>query len=220
MQDYETKPAGYFAAARRDIEPLLPAHCPRVLELGCGAGATLAWLKGAGRAGYTVGVEIFPAAAEQARAVVDEVICRDFERADIPQDTERFDLILCLDVLEHLVDPWQTIDRLVRHYLAVGGTILVSVPNVRHYSVLLPLALRGRWDYTNHGLLDRTHLRFFTHASALQLLQHPLLGAPRCLRPGFAPGSAKALFSALTLGLLREFLAFHYLVSAIKVRAA
>ena len=220
MQDYQTKPDGYFAAARRDIEPLLPAHCPRVLELGCGAGATLAWLKAEGRAEYTVGVEIFPAAAEKARAIVDEVICGDIEQHAAPDDAARFDLILCLDVLEHLVDPWATIDRLVCQFLAVGGTVIISVPNVRHHSVLVPLALGGRWDYANEGPLDRTHLRFFTHASALQLLHHPMLDAPRCLRPGFSPGSTKHLLKGLTLGLLREFLAFHYLISATKVRSA
>lgn len=220
MQDYETKSAQYFAAARRDIEGLLPLRSERVLELGCGTGATLDWLKRTGRAGYTAGIEIFAAAAAQARAHVDEVTCRDFEREYSPPPGERFDLVLCLDVLEHLVDPWLAIDRLVRDYLAVGGTLIVSVPNIRHHSVLLPLAFKGRWEYTNDGLLDRTHLRFFTLASALRLLHHPLLGAVSCRRPGFAPGSAKSIVNALTLGTLREFLAFHYLVSATKERAA
>jgi SAM-dependent methyltransferase len=214
MQDYQDKSAAYFAAARRDIEPLLPSHAARVLELGCGTGATLAWLKQGGRVQQTVGIEIYPAAAERARASLDRVICQDFEKGGVPDDLGRFDLILCLDVLEHLVDPWKTVDRLVRDHLAPGATILVSVPNVRHHSVLLPLVLRGRWDYADAGLLDRTHLRFFTLASALDLLRHPLLGPSRCLRPGFAAGSPKAAFNAVTLGLLREFLAFHYLVSA------
>jgi SAM-dependent methyltransferase len=220
MQDYHVKTPAYFAAARRDIEALLPPPAGRVLELGCGTGATLAWLKGSGRAATTVGIEIHPAAAEQARTSVDRVICQDFEHAAAPVDLGRFELILCLDVLEHLVDPWKTVDRLVRDHLAPGGTMLVSVPNVRHHSVLLPLALKGRWDYTDAGPLDRTHLRFFTHASALQLLEHPQLESVRCLRPGFTAGSAKAAFNALTLGLFQEFLAFHYLVSAVKGAAA
>jgi SAM-dependent methyltransferase len=218
MQDYQGKTAAYFAAARRDIEPLLPPNAGRVLELGCGTGATLAWLKSGGRAAQTVGIEIFPAAADEARAAVDRVICQDFEHAAAPADLGRFDLILCLDVLEHLVDPWKTLDRLVRDHLVPGGTVVLSVPNIRHHSVLLPLAFKGRWDYADHGPLDRTHLRFFTYASALQLLRHPLLGPPKCVRPGFAAGSGKGIFNALTLGVFREFLAFHYLVSAVKVR--
>jgi SAM-dependent methyltransferase len=218
MQDYDSKDESYFSAARRDIEPILPGAADRVLELGCGAGATLAWLQRSGRARHTVGIEIFENAAQQARAVVDQVYCQDFEHAPAPKDLGTFDLILCLDVLEHFVDPWRAVDRLVRDHLALGGTILLSVPNVRHYSVLLPLVFRGRWEYSDHGPLDRTHLRFFTYASAMQLLRHPLLSAPRCLRPGFAPGSRKALFDNLTLGCLREFLAFHYLVSAVKSR--
>jgi SAM-dependent methyltransferase len=219
MQNYDNKTDAYFSSARRDILPLLPAHCARVLELGCGTGATLAWLKDSGRADFTVGIELFPAAAEQARALSDVVYCQDFERTPLPPDLVGFDLVLCLDVLEHLVDPWAAVDRLVREALAPGGTIIVSVPNVRHHSVLLPLALRGHWRYADAGPLDRTHLRFFTHESALQLLDHPQLDAPRCLRPGFAPGSAKAVLSALSFGTLREFLAFHYLVAAVKTNA-
>lgn len=219
MLDYREKDESYFRAVRRDIAPLLPARARRVLELGCGAGATLDWLKRSGRAGETVGIELVAAAAEQARRVVDTVHCLDIERAALPE-LGRFDLILCLDVLEHLRDPWALVDRLVRDHLEPGGTIVVSVPNVRHYSVVLPLLLRGRWQYADQGTLDRTHLRFFTLASALQLLRHPLLGAPRCARPGFEPGSAKFLFNAATLGLLREFLAYHYLVAAVRLDAA
>ena len=63
----------------------------------------------------------------------------------------QFGLILCLDVLEHFVDPWRAVDRLVREYLAEGGAILVSVPNVRHYSVLRPLVSQGGWNYTDRG---------------------------------------------------------------------
>lgn len=220
MQDYLDKNEAYFSAARQDIAALLPESTDRVLELGCGAGGTLAWLKSSGRARHTVGIEIFAAAAQKARAVVDEVYCQDFDDPSASNGLGTFGLILCLDVLEHFVDPWRAVDRLVREYLAEGGTILVSVPNVRHYSVLLPLAFQGRWNYTDQGPLDRTHLRFFTYASALQLLRHPQLGAPRCLRPGFAPGSPKAVFNFVTLGCLREFLAFHYLVSAIKGNAS
>jgi len=220
MQDYSTKSQTYFSGARREIEPLLPPKADRVLDLGCGSGGTLAWLKTTGRARHAVGIEIFPAAAQQARQVANEVLCLDFERDAISADLGRFDLILCLDVLEHLVDPWKAVDRLVRDFLDAGGTIIVSVPNVRHHSVLLPLALGGRWDYASQGLLDRTHLRFFTRDSALQLLEHPMLRAARCLRPGFDRGSAKSLFNAVSLGLFREFLAFHYVVAAVKLPSA
>jgi SAM-dependent methyltransferase len=219
MQNYGSKHEDYFSAARRDIEALLPVHAARVLEIGCGSGVTLAWLKSSGRAGFAAGVELHEPAFRAARAVADACFRMNVETDPMPAGLGRFDLVLCLDVLEHLLDPWAVVDRLVREQLDAGGTLIVSVPNVRHYSVLLPLAFRGRWEYSDRGLLDRTHLRYFTHRSALQLLDHPLLGPARCLRPGLdapAPWSAKRLFDRLTLGLFRELLAYHYLLAAQK----
>ncbi len=220
MQDYSTKEAGYFAGARREIEPLLPDRAERVLEIGCGAGGTLRWLKASGRIGYAVGVELFAPAADQARRVADLVLCRDIEREPLPPDLGRFDLILCLDVLEHLVDPWGAVDRLVRERLVPGGTLVVSLPNVRHHSVLLPLLFEGRWEYQDHGLLDRTHLHLFTRSSAMRLLTHSLLSAPQCLPAGFERGTCKRRVDQITGGLFTQFLAYHYLLSAHKLRDA
>ena len=217
MQSYIDKSDDYFAHARKEIVPLLPPGCPRVLELGCGSGATLAWLRQTNRASHTVGVEISAAAAAIAKRSVDEVYCLDFERDEIKMDDKQFDLVLCLDVLEHLVDPWTVLDRLVSQYLAVGGTLIVSVPNVRHYGVVLPLLLAGRWEYADAGILDRTHLRFFTRNSAIQLLTHSQLAAPSCIATGFDGFSRKGIFNALTLGFFREFVTYQYFLAAAKV---
>ncbi|HUB94688.1 MAG TPA: methyltransferase domain-containing protein [Stellaceae bacterium] len=81
---------------------------------------------------------------------------------------DRFDLVLALDVLEHLVDPWSAVAKIHR-LLKPGGVVIASIPNVGHYSVVWPL-IRGRWDYAERGLLDQTHLRFFTEASAKALI--------------------------------------------------
>ena len=67
-------------------------------------------------------------------------------------------------MLEHVVDPWTMLDR-AQEFLAPGGRIVASIPNVQHYSVVRNLVLRGRWDYADFGVLDRTHLRFFTRSS-------------------------------------------------------
>ena len=71
-----------------------------------------------------------------------------------------FDLIMCLDVLEHLVDPWKTLSRLADH-LKPGGTVIASIPNVRHARNLLSLLFMGKWEYKEQRLLDKTHLRVF-----------------------------------------------------------
>lgn len=217
MQDYKDKSESYFAHARVEVAPLLPKHCGRVLEIGCGAGATLAWLRHAGLADHTVGVEISQEAARVAQTQVDDVHCLDFER-DGGALRQQFDVILCLDVLEHMVDPWGVLDRLVSKNLADGGTLVASLPNIRHYSVLLPLIFQGRWDYEEAGLLDRTHLRFFTRRSAVMLLTHPQLSAIRYLAPGFEMPSSKALVNALTFGLFREFLTYQHLLCARKLQ--
>ncbi len=129
----------------------------------------------------------------------------------------QFDVILCLDVLEHMVDPWAVVGRLVSQYLKAGGILIASVPNVRHYSVTLPLLLGGKWDYADAGLLDRTHLRFFTRHSALQLLAHPQLAAASCSATGFDGWSKKRLLNAMTLGVFQEFVTYQYYLTARKV---
>ena len=218
MQSYSDKSGDYFAHARKEIQSLLPQNCSRVLEVGCGSGATLGWLRQEYHTGRTVGIEIAEAAAEKARSFADEVHCLDFERHDLPGGAQKFDLILCLDVLEHMVDPWAVVDRLAKQYLEVGGTLLVSLPNVRHYSVVLPLLFGGRWDYQDAGLLDRTHLRFFTKASAKALLTHPQLGPVTCMATGFKGWSLKRVLNALTLGVFQELVTYQYFLSACKTR--
>jgi SAM-dependent methyltransferase len=216
MQSYVDKSADYFAHARKEIAPLLPPQCGRVLEIGCGAGATLGWLSRDQRATYTVGVEISETAAQSARAHADEVYCLDFERVELPVANSRFDVILCLDVLEHMVNPWLVVDSLVSQHLLPGGTLIVSLPNVRHYSVVLPLLFQGRWDYQDAGLLDRTHLRFFTRDTAIRLLSHPRLEPVRCIGAGFDWPSRKGIFNTLTAGVFREFLTYQYLLAVRK----
>jgi SAM-dependent methyltransferase len=216
MQSYSDKSADYFAHARKEVAPLLPPQCGRVLEIGCGSGVTLGWLRRDQRASYAVGVEISETAAQSARAHADEVHCLDFEHGEIPVENSQFDVILCLDVLEHMVNPWKAVDRLVSRYLAPGGALVVSLPNVRHYSVVLPLLLQGRWDYQDAGLLDRTHLRFFTRDTAISLLSHPLLEPARCMGAGFERHSRKSIFNALTAGIFRDLVTYQYLLVAHK----
>ncbi|HEV7753440.1 MAG TPA: class I SAM-dependent methyltransferase, partial [Baekduia sp.] len=121
-----------------------------------------------------VGVEFDPVAAQQARAVCREVVVGDLESGAVRAEVQRavadaggVDAVICADVLEHLRDPWAVLAWL-RTLLDPGGRAIVSVPNIAHWTARRAL-LRGRFDYTDFGLLDRTHLRFFTRASATEL---------------------------------------------------
>jgi 2-polyprenyl-3-methyl-5-hydroxy-6-metoxy-1,4-benzoquinol methylase len=158
----------YYGFVRQEIAPMLPKQAPRVLEVGCGQGATLAWLKATGRCQEAIGLEYNHEASEIARTHLDHVIEADAEQFDLPT-LGQFDLILCLDVLEHLRDPWQMLRKL-KQQLHPQGHIIISVPNIRHHSILLPLLFRGQWQYQAAGILDRTHLRFFTQETAQDLL--------------------------------------------------
>lgn len=214
-QTYENKPLDYFSRARTELYQVLPDYAEQVLEIGCGSGATLAWMKAQGLAGHTTGIELAPQMAEQAGQNVDSLIIGDAEALldDIACDPV-FDLVLCLDVLEHFVDPWRMIEKISRA-LKQGGLVVASIPNVRHFSVLGPLLFKGRWDYEEAGILDHTHLRFFTKASAASLLQTNDLDVIAVV-PNIQHGSKSYWAKKLSFGLLADFCTVQYLVCAKK----
>jgi SAM-dependent methyltransferase len=212
---YAEKANTYFDRVRAEILPLLPAgRVDRVLEVGCGGGDTLAYLRANDRCRWTCGVELFPAAAEAARGRVDHVYEGNIEQIDLPIAPASLDVVLCLDVLEHLVDPWRTASRLAR-LLKPGGVLIASIPNVRHFRVVMPLLFRGRWDYAQLGLMDRTHLRFFTKHSATQLVRQAGLRVDVVSTSGLDSFQKRAalMFSA---GLLEPLLVFQYLIRGVR----
>jgi SAM-dependent methyltransferase len=208
---YAAKPAGYFAGSRdTEVAPLLVGPVEKALELGCGDGSTLAALKARGLVRWAAGLEIEPRAAEAARARLDLVVVGNVESlpdAALPAD---LDLVLCLDVLEHLVDPWSAVRRLAGR-LKPGGAIVACIPNLRHVGTLVPLILNGRFDYTDSGTLDRGHLRFFTRASIRHLFEQAGLSVQRIEAP---VAGRSALLDRLTLGLARDLCAYRYLIRA------
>lgn len=161
---YKTKQAGYFAGARADLVARLP-HDPstRILEIGCGTGATGALAKARGRAGRYVGVELFHTAADEARCHLDEVVEGDIERLALPWGPCSFDAMILSEVLEHLVEPWAALRKL-REALRPGGLVLASSPNISHWRVIRELA-HGRFNLADQGVFDRTHMRWFTPAT-------------------------------------------------------
>lgn len=216
MNQYADKPPLYFDNVRSEIAPLLPPLAERVLDVGCGAGATLHWLKQTGRCRTGIGIEMMDSAAAIAAQRLDHVYVGD---ANELIDTEpalapaSFDIVLCLDVLEHLVDPWAFVAR-VQRLLKPGGMLIASLPNVRHLRVVLPLLLAGRWRYETSGILDRTHLRFFTRESALALLTAPGLRVTQWRRR-LPPVLSKAgLLNLLSVGLARDLVTMSYLIAS------
>jgi len=189
----------YYRHIRTDIAEYVEKGNNRILDVGCGAGFLGEFLKLNGRASEVVGIEIDKVAASEASTRLDRVIGANLNQSGVSEividfDKASFDYIVCADVLEHLIDPWKTLSELLT-FLKPGGKVVVSLPNVRHWSVWLPMVFRGRWEYQEAGIMDRTHLRFFTKAAALDLMAgaglhviecRPLIGGKWCLVDKFS----------------------------------
>lgn len=165
---YSTKPTTYFGHIRHDAISLLPKSIKRIVELGCASGLTLLEIKKKTNIEYCVGLDINPAAISQGSSAIDKLAVFDIEASNIPDYIHNMDAVLCLDVLEHLNSP---LDALLKFKarLSENGCIVISLPNIQHYSVSFPLVFKGQWKMTDEGILDRTHLRFFTKSTILDL---------------------------------------------------
>lgn len=165
---YAEKQADYFECARPEMLKLLPEQARRVLDVGCGSGVFGQTLK------KTFGCEVWGVepdlkSSEKAATRLDHVIhgCFD-EKIELPSGY--FDCIFFNDVLEHMIDPAFAL-RLAQKVLAPAGTVAASIPNITHFPTVWRLVVRGSWEYTERGILDRTHLRFFTRQSIRQLFE-------------------------------------------------
>lgn len=167
---YSKKPANYFSGARKAFIDDLPINPQaRLLEIGCGNGDTSAYAIATGKCGWCAGVEICAEPANEARQRLNEVIVGDVEDLKLPFPDEYFDILIMSEVIEHLRDPWTTLIKL-RNHMKPGSLVMAGSPNVAHFSVILML-LQGRWEYTNVGIMDGTHLRWFTPSTYKKLFQ-------------------------------------------------
>lgn len=155
----------YDNAANPALCALLGPGARRVLDVGCGAGQNAAWLRRQHPGLIVEGITASPAEAARARRHLDRCWSFDVE-GGFPAELEaqRFDAILCSHVLEHLREPSLVLARLAR-LLTPGGCVLCAVPNVLGWRQRLAF-LAGRFEYTLDGVLDSTHLRFYTFATA------------------------------------------------------
>jgi len=163
---------GYHDNPRTDVVDRLGVVPKCVLEIGCGSGATGKLIKERFPDATVIGVESNLQAADLARKRMDRVYATTFEElnADEPDFPKgRIDVALLLDVLEHMYDPWRALVKL-KTVLAPGARVLASIPNVRNLILMDQLA-QGRWRYEAAGLLDITHIRFFTLKDMTRLFE-------------------------------------------------
>jgi 2-polyprenyl-3-methyl-5-hydroxy-6-metoxy-1,4-benzoquinol methylase len=158
---YQDKDKQYFSSARKDwIDSLPRSDTARLLEIGCGNGDTGYYALEQQKCVSATGIEINDFAAKSAEEKITEVICGNVETLSLPFQEGSFDLLVMSEVLEHLVDPWRVLKK-VKPFMKPGALVFASSPNVSNYKIIL-MQLSGNWELTSEGVMDRTHLRWFT----------------------------------------------------------
>ena len=204
-------PYSYYSRSGGEIINLLPSKVERFLELGCGTGSISHWIKDHYRA-HVIGIELCEAPAREAALHLDHVIVGDIEKLSLNIPTGSLDLVLCLDVLEHLNDPW-TVTKRLAGLLRTGGYFITSIPNIQHYSMVLRV-LCGRWSYQATGLMDKTHLRFFSRSTAIEMLNDADLDIDR-VEPTLP--RYERIANIATLGILQRFWTLQFLIRGVKI---
>lgn len=150
----------YYQHGREEMLRFVPSGATTILDIGCGAGEFGRILK-TRRGSEVWGVELVPEVASVAAGKLDRVFAGNIETGEITLPDGYFDCVICNDVLEHMVDPWRVLSML-RSKLRANGVVVSSIPNIRYFQILKDLVVRKKWEYKDNGVLDRTHLRFFT----------------------------------------------------------
>lgn len=164
---YSSKGEKYFSSERREMIPFIPTSAKFILEVGCGNGYFSQALKSE-REVHITGIEPHLEAATAASAILDHVIAMGVEGGVSKLLNSQFDCIVFNDVLEHMTDPWQTLET-IRPLLKSGGVVVASIPNIRYFPVFRELVQQANWRYQKDGVMDKTHLRFFTKSTIVNL---------------------------------------------------
>lgn len=163
MKYYEDKPQGYYYKVRKEMLNYLPETAKKILDIGCGNGAFSSLVKEKNNA-EVWGIELMEEEAKVALNVLDKVFIGACENHLDALPEQYFDVIYLNDVLEHLVDPYSVLESL-KSKLASNGVVISSIPNVRFFRTFSKVLFSKDWKYEDHGVMDKTHLRFFTGKS-------------------------------------------------------
>ncbi len=166
----QKKPEAYYQQHRPEILKFIPSNAKNILDVGCGEGNFAKQLKN--KANRKIwGIEINKKAGEAAKTKLDKVYIGDAAELIEKVPDNFFDCIVFNDVLEHLVDPYSILVK-TKSKLAENGSVVCSIPNVRYISTLKELLVKKDWEYKNEGVLDKTHLRFFTSKSIVKMFNN------------------------------------------------
>lgn len=163
------KDSDYYSSDRKEIFPFIPHGIKKTLDVGCATGVFSAKLRKE-RSTEAWGIEMLEEAAEIAKTKLDKVLIGSFDEVSDNLPQKYFDCIFFNDVLEHMPYPETCLSK-IKTNIHPEGKIMASIPNIRHIEVLRELLFQKDWHYKDSGILDRTHLRFFTKKSIIRMFE-------------------------------------------------
>lgn len=203
----------YYHGTKSEIFPHIPQGIKKTLDVGCASGTFSSTLKQM-RDAETWGIEMVDSCIDEARGKLHRVLHGTFDEVYSQLPKAYFDCIFFNDVLEHMPHPEDCLAK-IKGNMADGGYVMASIPNVRHVSVVRSLVIGGEWKYEESGIMDKTHLRFFTRRSIVRMFEdcgykiEMIKGTNSVGR-----FSLTSVANVLTFGLLREFKFKQYLILA------
>jgi len=196
----------YYYDKRWDLLSLIPSNSKNILDIGCGKGWLGKKIKET-RPCKITGIEV-TSAGSYAHKIYDKVYIKSVEDIIPAFEKNSFDCIILGDVLEHLINPWSVLEQLT-FLLQKKGVLVISLPNIQHYSIILAL-LRGNFKYQEEGIMDKTHLRFFTLSSAKEMLTESNLTSDKIYR-NTSSGRKLRILNFFLKNLLLNFITFQYI---------
>lgn len=193
----------YATSTRPEIHSMIPESARRILDVGCNDGGFGAWLMESDPRREVWGVEPHPDQAAKAGRLFSGGVIEGYYPDALERIPGEFDCVTFNHVLEHIIDPWAAL-RKTSERLTHNGVVVAVIPNVRYLPLITDLVFRGRWDYRDTGLLDRTHVRFFTRRSIVSMFHQAGLREVRTV-PVNAIGSVSfPTLSRLVSATLRD----------------
>ena len=180
---------------------MVPSNIKSVLDVGCSEGLFGSAVKQ--KCGAEVwGIEPVAAAAEKAKSVLDKVFTGFYEDA-IQHIDRTFDLICFNDVLEHMPDPYSAL-KLTHRLLSENGMVIASMPNILHYQEFLDIVVKKDFKYVDAGIMDRTHMRWFTKKSMQRMFEEAGFTVKNIVGLDPTPSKKMTMISLLSFGYLNE----------------
>jgi len=210
-KNIDIKSEGYYRRERSWTNHFNIINNAKILDIGCGHGLLGAYLK-ENHCATVHGIEVVESCFKAAEKILDKAFFDDIEKMALDEFEKDYDYIIFSDCLEHLVNPDLVLKK-VRTLLKKDGFLLISIPNVQNFRITMPLIFKGSWEYTNEGLMDKTHLRWFTCSSIKTLVEENGFHMIQMERE-LPLSSISGILNKVSLTLLKNHLTSHFYLKA------